>query len=182
LAALQFKANDKVGLPNIREVKHLLPVNILDLNDLKPQQWVTLIHLKLKQIEHFTVTQAKSKFLEVLQSWPLFGSTFFYVKNIHDSRISGDCIIAINKTGILFLLKESHETILTFSFNEIISTRRYRGENNSQFVDLKYGNLMQYKVIRIESDQGNEMTTLIGQYINLLKKHEDSENELTTNL
>lgn len=90
--------------------------------------------------------------------------------------------MAINKTGILFLLKESHETLLTFSFNEIISTRRYRGENNSQFVDLKYGNLMQHKVMRIESDQGNEITTLIGQYINLFKKHEDSENEVTTNL
>jgi hypothetical protein len=33
------------------------------LKDLKPQQWVSLIHIKLRQIEHFTVTQAKSKFL-----------------------------------------------------------------------------------------------------------------------
>ena len=58
----------------------MLPINILDLKDLRPQQWVALIHTKLKQVDHLSVIQAKAKFLEVLQTWPLFGSTFFYVK------------------------------------------------------------------------------------------------------
>ena len=58
----------------------MLPINVLELKDLKPQQWVCLIHNKLKQLEHISVSQAKAKFLEVLQTWPLFGSTFFYVK------------------------------------------------------------------------------------------------------
>ena len=40
--------------------------------------------------------------------WPLFGSTFFYVKNVFDTRIHADCILAINKLGVYFLNKESH--------------------------------------------------------------------------
>ena len=71
-----------------------------------------------------THTQAKTKFLEVLQMWPLFGSTFFYVKNVFDARIQnngsggggggGDCILAINKLGVYFLNKDTHVSILIF--------------------------------------------------------------------
>jgi len=56
--------------------------------------------------------------------WPLFGSTFFYVKNVFDARIQnngsggggggGDCILAINKLGVYFLNKDTHVTILIF--------------------------------------------------------------------
>lgn len=55
----------------------------------------------------------------------------------------------------------------------MISTRRYRAENNVQFVDLKCGNLMVQKVTRIETDQGNEISILIGQYIDLINKFQE---------
>ena len=89
---------------------------------MKPQKWVDLIHTKMKQMSDMTHTQAKVKFLEVLQMWPLFGSTFFYVKNVFDARIiqhqagtntntnnsnNGDCILAINKLGVYFLNKDT---------------------------------------------------------------------------
>ena len=65
----------------------------------------------MKQMTTLTHTQAKVKFLDVLQMWPLFGSTFFYVKNVFDARIQnsgGDCILAINKLGVYFLNKDTH--------------------------------------------------------------------------
>lgn len=49
-----------------KEVKYLLPINVIGLKELKPHQWVQLIHLKLKQIKEFTVTEAKTRFLGML--------------------------------------------------------------------------------------------------------------------
>ena len=86
---------------------------MLELKEIRTQQWINLINNKMKQIQHLSATQAKTKFLEVLQTWPLFGSTFFYVKNVFDTRIHGDCIMAINKLGVYFLNKENH-VIFTF--------------------------------------------------------------------
>ena len=118
---ISFSFHSKHKINGRKEVKYLLPVNILELRDLKPQQWVSLIHAKVRQLAHLTQTQAKSKFLEVLQMWPLFGSTFFYIKNVYDTRIHADCILAINKLGVYFLNKESHVRV-----QSLFSTRTSR--------------------------------------------------------
>lgn len=67
---------------------------------------------------------------------------------------------------------------MSFAFNEIISTRRYRTENNIQYVDFKCGNLMSHKVTRIETNQGNEISILIGHYIDLINRHHESTQAL----
>lgn len=61
-------------------------------------------------------------------------------------------MLAINKRGLYFLSQNDHKILLYFKFNEIISTRRYRADNNAQFVDLKTGNLMLQKVTKIETE------------------------------
>lgn len=64
--------------------------------------------------------------------------------------------------------------MLSFSFSEIISTRRYRTDKNAQFVDFKCGNLMNHKITRVETDQGNEISVLIGQYIDLINRYHET--------
>lgn len=44
----------------------------------------------------------------MIQTWPMFGSTFFYIKHVADARINGECIMAINKQGAYFLDKDNH--------------------------------------------------------------------------
>lgn len=52
--------------------------------------------------------------------------------------------------------------MLSFAFHDIISTRRYRTENNVQYVDFKCGNLMNHKITRIETDQvGENLNSLL---------------------
>jgi len=120
LAALKWKSEDRTGVPSLREVRDLLPVTVVGFGELKPQQWVGMIHGKLEQIEHLSVVLAKIKFLEVIQTWPMFGSTFFYVKNVFDTRIDGECIMAINKKGAFFLDKETHVSWFEFSFGVLV--------------------------------------------------------------
>lgn len=47
------------------------------------------------------------------------------------------------------------ETILQYSFSEVLSTRQYRSESNQHYLDMKLGNLMVQKIVRIETDQVN---------------------------
>lgn len=44
-------------------MRNLLPINVLNLTDLKPNQWLSLIHSKLEQIDHLSIILAKIKFL-----------------------------------------------------------------------------------------------------------------------
>ena len=80
-----------------REVKHLLPATALKLKSVRPQIWTNTVHEKLySSVEPMTVTEAKIKFLSnyhsfflfknriiylgIVQTWPLFGTSFFAVQ------------------------------------------------------------------------------------------------------
>lgn len=43
------------------------------------------------------------------------------------------------------------ETLVTYSFGEIVSTRKLRSNSGRQYLDLKCGNLMVVKVTRCET-------------------------------
>lgn len=85
-------------LSSRREVKHLLPATVLKLKSVRPQVWTTTVHEKLySSVETLTTMEAKIKFLgkhcpilsrlkcvmhdlDLIQTWPLFGMTFFTVQ------------------------------------------------------------------------------------------------------
>lgn len=58
--------------------------------------------------------------------------------------------------------------ILSYPFTEIISSRKISTEyklSDEQFLDIKVGNNMVQKVIRVETSQGADIAHLIGQYV-----------------
>ena len=57
----------------------------------------------------------------------------------------------------------------------MISTRKVKTEEGTLFLDMKYGNLMQQKVVRIQSDNAHEISRLIRQYISIEQKHQPSQ-------
>ncbi|CAH1793641.1 unnamed protein product [Owenia fusiformis] len=170
LAALQHRASGLNNLPTVKDVQSLLPAVIPDLPNMKPQQWVNIVHDKLEETTKFTPTGAKAAFLDILSKWSLYGSTFFALKAVGDARIPSRCLLAINKKGVHFLDIMSHAVQISYSFSDIISSRRFKSEAGVQFLDMKCGNLMMQKVTRIETDQGAEISSLIGQYIQLISK------------
>ncbi|XP_070579495.1 unconventional myosin-XV-like isoform X12 [Ptychodera flava] len=175
LAALQRKASDIVQMPTTRDLRGILPSVVI--NQLKAQQWVNMIHQYLPTVERQSPHECKVEFLTTLQSWPLFGSNFFHIRSISDSRIQGECIMAINKQGVHFLHSVTHEILVSNPFTEIVSTRRLKSGQGKWFIDLKYGNLMVQKVTRIETDQN--VTLHVAGIINQYSKiHQDTMKQL----
>ena len=46
-----------------KEVQHLIPSNVINLPEMQPQQWVNLVHKKLKEIERYSPLTCKVMFL-----------------------------------------------------------------------------------------------------------------------
>jgi myosin-15 len=178
LAAYQIRASDEQKMPTIKDVMSKIPGNAHQLSDMTPQKWSNDVQAQLTKINQMSPHQAKCAFLDTLSRWPLFGSTFFSIKSVADPRIKGNSLLAINKAGVHFLHPKSHETLITYPMSDIISTRRFQDDSNTSFLDIKTGNLMTHSVTRIETNQGNEISGLIGQYI---KINNHIKNPVSTN-
>jgi len=55
-----------------------------------------------------SIIQFISQFSEILQTWPLFGSSFFSVRRIVDPAPPEEYIMALNKSGVHFLDPVTH--------------------------------------------------------------------------
>jgi hypothetical protein len=64
MIALQYHASHKIGLPSIKEVKHLLPETVLKLKSVHAQKWTEFVHEKFHSfVESMSIIEAKIKFL-----------------------------------------------------------------------------------------------------------------------
>ncbi|XP_059156810.1 unconventional myosin-XV-like isoform X1 [Physella acuta] len=169
LGALLHKANRMVGTPTLKDLDALVPRNIKNFSDTKPQNWLNKIHENLGAVSSMNPLEAKARFIDVLHRWPLFGSTFFLIKSI--PNISGECMLAVNFEGISFLRKDTHETIRKYPFSQILSTRRYKSDANVNYLDMKLGDLLVQQILRIETDQGSDISDLIGQYLQVINRY-----------
>ncbi|KAL8573674.1 hypothetical protein ACOMHN_007227 [Nucella lapillus] len=174
MAALLHRANDFVGLPTLKQLEVLVPKTVRSGPAVRPQQWLNRIQEKQKDVGGRSSLAAKALFLEILSKWSLFGSTFFLIKSIRN--MMGECKLAVNKKGISFLHRDTHEVIQGHLFSEILSTRRYNSDSGGNYLDMKIGNLMVQKILRIETDQGSDISNLIGQYMQVInRRHKHSE-------
>ncbi|XP_055630321.1 unconventional myosin-XV [Toxorhynchites rutilus septentrionalis] len=175
IAAILHRAADLNHLPAMKEIKFLLPKPALSLRELRPAQWVALVQSAWPSIANLSPIQVKAQFLNVLSSWPLFGSSFFAVKRVWSEEAIADdvspmwreLILALNRQGVLFLDPNTHETMQHWAFNEVISTRKVRSEDGALFLDMKVGNLLQQRVIRVQTEQAHEISRLVRQYITM---------------
>ncbi|CAF2793021.1 unnamed protein product [Rotaria sp. Silwood2] len=164
LAALQYRASNKIGLPSMREVKHLLPATVLKLKSVRPQEWTAAIHDKLcGLVESMSIIEAKIKFINLIKTWPLFGTTFFTVQSVDNPSIRSPCLIGIYKNGILFLDLDTRETLFTIPYDNIVSIRRHQTT-----IDIKYGSLSQPHILQCQLDRAQDLVALSGRYLSLI--------------
>ncbi|KAL1494091.1 hypothetical protein ABEB36_009744 [Hypothenemus hampei] len=172
VAALLHRAADLAHPPSLKEVKFLLPKPVLGLREPRPPQWLALVQTSWGQAAGLSVSRAKHRVLQVLSSWPLFGSSFFAVKRvIGEPEHWQEHILALNRGGVHFLDMNTHETLQHWPFAEVISTRKVRSEDGALFLDMKCGNLLQQRVTRLQTEQAHEISRLVRQYINLEQEH-----------
>lgn len=132
IAAVLHRAADLNHVPAMKEIKFLLPKPALGIRELRPAQWVALVQSAWPSVAGLNPIQVKAQFLNILSSWPLFGSSFFAVKRVmadegpaeESNPLWKELILALNRRGVLFLDPNSHESFQSWAFQEVISTRK----------------------------------------------------------
>lgn len=124
------------------------------------EQWPALVEVYASPLE------AQREFLVEASKLPLFGARIFALDSISDKRVRGPCSLAISREGLAFLHPVTNAKLLSYSFNEVVSTRRLGSRaSGKHYVDLKLGNLMVQRVTRCETRQGTEITAIISSYV-----------------
>lgn len=146
----------------------MVPVFYLKINDIFP----ICLYQIYKYIKSLKIMPVSSSHACTIHCWILF-----WQNPPTQPAIKGECILAVNKHGIHFLSLDTHETILHYSFSEVLSTRRYRSDSGDNYLDMKLGNLMVQKIVRIETNQGSDISNLIGQYMQVINRHKKRPND-----
>lgn len=70
---------------------------------------------------------------------------------------------------------------LQFPFSNLslsLSFSQVRSEDGALFLDMKVGNLMQQRVIRVQTEQAHEISRLVRQYITMAQISQRDKREL----
>uniref|UniRef100_A0A915CY47 MyTH4 domain-containing protein n=1 Tax=Ditylenchus dipsaci TaxID=166011 RepID=A0A915CY47_9BILA len=157
-------------------IPSLVPKTILQFGNITAEQWVNRIQAKSRELSNnYTPIQARQQFLEIVEKWALFGAAFFFVRRaVTKKHTFLNSVIAVNRHGIRILTNDSHEVLQHYALDEIESTNKYT-LSDCHFLEIKLTYLasqkVDYEVVTIETELGEEMARLLGQYMYLSKEN-----------
>ncbi|XP_029603581.1 unconventional myosin-XV isoform X1 [Salmo trutta] len=175
LGALQHRAKDTVFLPTIGEVQEYIPPQLYIRQP--PQPWLNMVTQHMQQVSPLSPHQAKAQFLGLVSTFPMFGSSFFYIQSSSSISIPAPCVLAVNQNGLHFLHKDSHEATVRYPLKDIQSTRTQRPTGGSSssypYVDILLGDLLTQRITQLHLEQGLELCRVIAMHMeNMLSVRE----------
>uniref|UniRef100_A0A182NTY9 Myosin motor domain-containing protein n=1 Tax=Anopheles dirus TaxID=7168 RepID=A0A182NTY9_9DIPT len=126
----------------------------------KLDHWKRDIVAKIDSLKGITVSEAKLAFLKIMQQFPMFGSTFFVVKQATDQNLPPTLLIAINRLGFHLIEPHTKEPLHSYSYTEL----NFWSSGNT-FFHIKFGNMMGSTKLLLETKQGYKMDELLASYI-----------------
>jgi len=163
LAAIQMQAEygDK-GFDLTREtLVRFLPSKFLDAT--KVADYISRIKVNHANSSGLTVAQAQKKYMGVVKSWQIYGSSFFFCEPQMSVDLPEEVFLAVNPKGILIIHPETKEIIKEYPYAEVPTW----GHSGSSFV-LHVGNLIKQDKLYFASEQGKEINELVRAYVNHL--------------
>nr|XP_032522171.1 unconventional myosin-XV-like [Danaus plexippus plexippus] len=174
VAALLHRAAGLPDAPHPRDLKFLLPKPLLALKEPRPNKWASWVGNEWPTVRTLSPAAAKSKVLQVLSRWSLFGSSFFAVRRVQGGEWR-EHVLALNRRGLHLLHPATHDTDAHWPYADLISTRKVRSEDGTLFLDVKCGSLLQQRVTRLQAEQAHEIARLIRQYIALQRDNREGD-------
>ncbi|KAG8195161.1 hypothetical protein JTE90_023338 [Oedothorax gibbosus] len=163
IATLLHRANGNNNAPIELEMPGLLPKPIIPFFTKKPDNYMKYIRRLWENVTPLSATEAKAQYLEIVKSWPLFGSCFFGIKLIEENDTE-EALLAINKMGANVLDMITHETLWRFSFSAVSHHSNLIEVQGTTYADVIFGDEIIKKTIRLQVDHAHEVTRLIKHY------------------
>ncbi|XP_023243119.1 unconventional myosin-XV-like [Centruroides sculpturatus] len=160
IGALLHCASNFSETPKNQDILYLLPRTLPYLSILSFEQWVSKVCQCWEEVKILTSLEAKAQCLDILQKWPLFGSSFFTVMLMKENLEVIDHVLAINKNGVLLLDIDSHECIWESNFTNLKNQNKKKEKILTLINEEKQS-------IEIKSEYVMEILSLIQQYIDV---------------
>lgn len=117
--------------------------------------------LKLYERLHgYSQQEARLSYLDVVKSWKIYGSSYYYVEPQNNRAFPHEVVLAINAKGILVVDPDTKEYVQEFPYREVVTW----GHSPNSFVVVT-GNVVRQTKVYFKSDQGKEMNTIVRAYV-----------------
>jgi len=148
----------------LKFIDDVMPKRITYKKDVKSEklqkEWETKILLKYEKVNGFTALEAKLNYLDYVQDWDFYGTTFFTVRQKQLKDYPEVIALGINCEGVL-LMHPVKETILDkWTFTDIVTW----GHSDEKFI-LVVGNIVQQRKLIFPTNEGKSMNHLIHDYV-----------------
>uniref|UniRef100_A0A8R1HLW9 Uncharacterized protein n=1 Tax=Caenorhabditis japonica TaxID=281687 RepID=A0A8R1HLW9_CAEJA len=157
----------------------VVPKNFIEHKHRHQEEMVNRINNQLRTFGgRMRPAEAKSNFLELLSTWSLFGVQNYRLKSVVENGIQlPEVILAINKSGIELLQPKSREVFKHRNYNQIESVESVR-KTSYKLVRLVINTSEGEETLDIKTDEADEISHIIGQYIFVTCGIEDKGTEL----
>ncbi|KAK0396293.1 hypothetical protein QR680_001659 [Steinernema hermaphroditum] len=155
----KYNRSQRISQP---ELAGLVPPKLL--HNMNGDQWVKRITNKVLEMGSIECFEAKARFLAILEKWPLFGSTFFYVRQWFKNQPPYDLLLSVNKTGIRLNDVRSQSLAAHIPFDQVKSTDRTTCDGK-HCLNIIVGDENETHTLMLETESGGEISRLIGQYL-----------------
>uniref|UniRef100_A0A1I7T3H3 PAX-interacting protein 1 n=1 Tax=Caenorhabditis tropicalis TaxID=1561998 RepID=A0A1I7T3H3_9PELO len=144
----------------------IVPKSVIEPKHRHQEEMVTRINRQLKMFGgRMRPAEAKSHFLELLSTWPLFGVLHYRLKSVvENGNQLPEVILTINKTGIQLLQPKSKEVFKRRNYDQIESVESIR-KTAYKIVRLVINTPEGEETLDIKTDEADEISHLIGQYM-----------------
>jgi len=176
LAALQLQATfgDYNGslhqsgwlAPKLKDFLPLAYIQKKGKNDSKLEKdYEANILGKWQKVKGFTIQEAKLNYLDYVQEWQFYGSTFWTVEQRQFKDYPSPLTLGINSEGVLLMHPDKRNVLEVYSFTDIVTW----GHADEKFI-VVVGNIVQQRKLIFKTTHGKAMNQLIHDYVNFKVK------------
>jgi len=177
LAALQLQAtfgdyNSEVHFAGWLKPKleQFMPSHLFTKNGKKSEkllkEWEQMILAKYAKVSGFTSLEAKLNYLDYVQEWTFYGSTFFIVEQRQFKDYPSPLTLGINCEGVILMHPEKKTVLENYGFTDIVTW----GHSDEKFI-IVVGNIVQQRKLIFKTSNGQAMNHLIHDYVKFKVKN-----------
>jgi hypothetical protein len=135
-------------------------------NEKMLKDWEQMILNKYAKVCGFTSLEAKLNYLDYVQEWTFYGSTFFLVEQWQFRDYPNPLVLGINCEGVILMHPEKKSVLENYGFTDIVTW----GHSDEKFI-VVVGNIVQQRKLIFKTVNGQEMNHLIHDYVKFKVKN-----------
>ncbi|KHJ96970.1 myTH4 domain protein, partial [Oesophagostomum dentatum] len=147
-----------------KNVTSIVPSAALEYPSQTPETWASRINRQLRAMNpQMTSTQARAGFLELLSTWPLFGSTIFRLDSVScDGRDLSVMELAVGRSGVKLLEPRSRDIFDQWTYDKACFSTK-TGDDET-IVEMVVGGPTSSTAYEFRTRESSTVVRLVAQY------------------